>query len=298
VIDLARIRTKALQYVDRLSEHGDLPITWSHLNSFVDQGIRIPLVGQQGIFKPAALDLPISIRTTFRHPGEARPYEDEVDENGYLLYRYRGTDVDHYQNKWLRQAMSEAVPLLYLLGVASGLYLVRGAVIIEDHPQNLAFGVYLLDIDAVVVGEVSPMALDVEARRHVMAEVRRRAGQMVFRQSVLSAYRNQCTLCRLGHPELLDAAHIIPDAEGGPSIVPNGLSMCKIHHAAYDAQIIGVRPDHVAEVRPDVLAEIDGPMLRHGLQELHGVTIHLPRSPQHRPHREALEKRYERFRAS
>jgi hypothetical protein len=60
------------------------------------------------------------------------------------------------------------------------------------------------------------------------------------------------------------------------SVVPNGLAMCKIHDAAYDTNIIGIRPDHVVEVRQDVLTEIDGPMLRHGLQEMHGARILLP----------------------
>jgi putative restriction endonuclease len=57
-----------------------------------------------------------------------------------------------------------------------------------------------------------------------------------------------------------------------------------------------VRPDGVAEVRADVLEEVDGPMLRHGLQEVHGVRILLPRSPAMRPSAEGLERRYERFR--
>jgi len=70
---------------------------------------------------------------------------------------------------------------------------------------------------------------------------------------------------------------------GGTHQVSNGLSMCKIHHAAYDSDIVGVRPDGVAEVRRDVLEETNGPMLRHGLQEVHGVRLLLPRSPALRP---------------
>ena len=72
--------------------------------------------------------------------------------------------------------------------------------------------------------------------------------------------------------------------------------MCKIHHAAYDADIVGVRPDGVAEVRGDVLEEKDGPMLRHGLQEIHGRRLSMPRSLANRPSVEGLERRWERFR--
>ncbi len=111
------------------------------------------------------------------------------------------------------------------------------------------------------------------------------------------AYRTTCSVCRLRHGELLDAAHIVGDKqEHGDPVVPNGLALCKIHHAAFDANILGVRPDYVVEVRADVLAEIDGPMLKYGLQENHGGSLFVPRSPAERPDPERLEVRYEEFR--
>lgn len=292
------IRSAAFAYVDALSEQGELPLTWAQLNAFTYQRIRVPLVSQQGIFKPAAMSLPISIRTTYRAAGEERPYEDEVDEDGYVLYRYRGTDPNHHENRWLREVHSHGIGLLYFIGVARGIYQAHAAVIVHDDPAALTFGVQLLSVDTAVGTPVGMISLDASARRHYLALVKRRAGQAVFRESVLTAYGSQCTLCRLKHRELLDAAHIIPDSEGGGLNVPNGLSMCKIHHAAYDANILGVRPDHVAEVRADILDEVDGPMLRHGLQELHGSPIHVPRTPRHRPDQVALEVRYERFRTA
>jgi putative restriction endonuclease len=58
----------------------------------------------------------------------------------------------------------------------------------------------------------------------------------------------------LKHRELLDAAHIIPDnMPEGKSTIENGLSLCKLHHSAYDAFIIGVTPDYVIQVRADIL---------------------------------------------
>lgn len=104
-------------------------------------------------------------------------------------------------------------------------------------------------------------------------------------------------MCQLRHVELLDAAHIVSDALGGAPVVQNGLALCKIHHAAFDHQIIGLRPDYVVEVREDVLDEIDGPMLRHGLQEMHGRSIMLPRNVEHRPRSTYVEQRYESFRS-
>jgi putative restriction endonuclease len=116
---------------------------------------------------------------------------------------------------------------------------------------------------------------------------------------VLRAYRDRCTLCRLGHRELPDAAHIIPDsAPTGEPLVANGLALCKIHHAAFDHLIIGIRPDYVVEVHRRVREENDGPMLRHGLQGLHESSLVLPRRPVDYPDRRRLEERYEQFRGA
>lgn len=49
---------------------------------------------------------------------------------------------------------------------------------------------------------------------------------------------------RLRHADLLDAAHVLPDTHPpGIPVVPNGLARCKIHYAAYDRNILGVRPN-------------------------------------------------------
>jgi putative restriction endonuclease len=126
--------------------------------------------------------------------------------------------------------------------------------------------------------------------------VHQRVHQAAFRERVLAAYRDQCALCRLRHRELLDAAHIIPDKEeGGEPVVSNGLALCKLHHKAYDSLFISVRPDYVIEVRKDVLVEVDGPVLKHALQGLHGMRMQLPRAAGHRPDRDRLQIRYRQF---
>jgi putative restriction endonuclease len=114
---------------------------------------------------------------------------------------------------------------------------------------------------------------------------------------VLAAYSEHCAICRLRHHELLEAAHIIADSdpEGEPR-VPNGLALCKLHHAAFDAHIVGVTPDYRVEVRVDVLEEIDGPMLKHGLQEFHRARLLVPRSDALKPDLGFLEARYALFR--
>ena len=51
----------------------------------------------------------------------------------------------------------------------------------------------------------------------------------------------------------------------------------------------------MVDIRKDVVAEPDGPMLRHGLQGFHGQAIHVPRPAELRPSAEFLAMRYELF---
>jgi len=114
---------------------------------------------------------------------------------------------------------------------------------------------------------------------------------------VLAAYNSQCCLCKLNHIELLDASHIIPDNEPkGDPIVINGLTLCKIHHTAFDVNILGISPDYSIHIREDILHEIDGPMLKHGIQALNNQKIILPARKKDYPDRERLELRFDKFR--
>jgi putative restriction endonuclease len=128
-----------------------------------------------------------------------------------------------------------------------------------------------MDDPEILRSDLSVEVIDDVRRAYMTRLARHRLHQLAFRQRVLMAYRDSCALCRLHHVELLDAAHILPDTHPlGEPVVANGLAMCKLHHAAFDRQIVGIRPDLVVEVRHDILEEADGPMLRHGLQELQG----------------------------
>ena len=50
------------------------------------------------------------------------------------------------------------------------------------------------------------------------------------------------------------------------------------------------------EVRKDVLSEKDGPMLLHGLKELHNARLYLPKNKIDYPNKDFLDIRYQRFR--
>jgi len=264
-------------------------------------GERVPLVSPQGIFKPKVLEtIPLSITKTPKGP-----YADSFTDEGLLSYRYRGTDPQHPDNVGLREAMKQQRPLVYFHGITPGKYLAVWPVfIVNDHPGVLSFDVVVDDIVAteqlLQIGDTPSINDSIVARReYITSSVKVRVHQRTFREKVLQAYREQCALCRLKHVEFLDAAHIIPDIEDwGEPIVENGLALCKLHHAAFDRYFLGIKPDYTVELRKDVLRETDGPMLRHGLQGMHGKKLVLPTRKEFWPNPERLTERYDRFRAS
>lgn len=299
----ALVRRAVFDWLEReTARHGDV-LPWTLLREGAEwQGQRVPLVSMQGIFKPKVLpEMPLSFRTS-----PEGPYADSFADDHRLLYRYRGTDPHHRDNVGLREAMRRRTPLVYLFGLIRGRYLpVWPVFVVDDDPASLCFTV-MADAkdtiaDTLVRGAEQAVAEETSAprREYVTRTIQSRLHQASFRERVLEAYRNQCALCRLKHRELLDASHIIPDTDprGVPEI-RNGLSLCKIHHTAFDRDLIGIRPDSVVEVRADILDEQDGPMLLHGLQGMHGRRLHVPGRRAHRPDREALAYRYELFRAS
>jgi putative restriction endonuclease len=257
-------------------------------------GRRVPLMGPQGIFKPAVCSLPLSITTVPAVAGRPRPYDDEYGYEG-VRYHYREHGgPNHPDNVGLRRAMVDRVPLVYFHGHRPGIYHAEWPIyVVADDPMEMVFTVLT---EEPALPEQTTVA-DAPRRAYLARMMTTRIHQSRFRDMVLEAYRETCAVCLLRHSELLDAAHILPDTHPlGEPIVPNGLAMCKLHHAAFDADILGVRPDMVIEVRDDVLREIDGPMLIHGLQGFDGQRLILPKRTEQRPNVEFVAQRYELFR--
>ncbi|WP_424805942.1 HNH endonuclease [Rhodococcus sp. 27YEA15] len=135
-------------------------------------------------------------------------------------------DPDHQDNRGLRAAMEQKVPLIWFFGVGPGQF-------------QPIFPVYRVDEEAehhqfVVATEfardlhVKDSPVESHLRRCLISEKKRRLHQPVFRATVMRAYETRCTDCALGHSSLLDAAHIVPDSdEAGVASVRNGLAMCR-----------------------------------------------------------------------
>jgi putative restriction endonuclease len=301
-----QLRLAAFAALKTLADRRGGVVTSADLDTgFEFEGERIRLWdSRRGIWRPRQLGkdgAALTIVTTPPRPGRTPPYDDQIGSDAeWFVYRYEGEDPDLWTNQAVRRACVEARPLIYLYGIQPGLYEpIFPCTVIADHANDLAFHVMAEPATRILTPELTAMPGATPPRAYATASVKVRLHQRRFRELVLTAYRTRCAMCRLRHGELLDAAHILPDRdERGRPEVPNGLCLCKIHHGAYDANIVGVAPDYRIHVRRDVLEEHDGPMLRHGLQEMEGITLELPRSRDLRPREEYLEERFARFRAA
>jgi putative restriction endonuclease len=293
------VRAAALAKIQQLREQhaGRIP------HAALMQGVtirseRIPLWNyQKGIFKPAATGrdgAALSIQTSIESP-----YEDEHDlDSGRITYKYRGTDPLNADNVALRRSGERQLPLIYLVAVDPGVYdAIVPVFVVGEQAERHQFTL-LADTSAVRLFPEDSLTQQVR-REYVTRSILQRLHQQQFRRMVLKAYREQCAICRLRHVQLLDAAHILPDRHPrGEAAVPNGLGLCKIHHSAYDANIIGIDAEARVHVRHDILLEQDGPMLKHGIQEIEGGRLLLPRNHASKPNRDFLAERFERFRAA
>jgi putative restriction endonuclease len=298
------MRTAAFEHVRMMAEIHDNLTATELKPGFVFRGDRIPLVNpQRGIFKPLQMRFLLSIKTVFPKPGGKVWYDDQREVHRQIFegdetidYAFMGTNPDAADNRWLREAFENRIPIIYFLGIAPGRYQAMLPAFISGWDAatlkaHVAFGIPDQDARA-------PPDNAVE-RRYALRAVKQRLHQASFREAVITAYNGRCALSGLPEPLLLDAAHIISDKHErlGQPVVPNGIPFSKIHHAAFDAHLIGIDPDYRLHVSERLLMQKDGPMLQ-ALKRLNGGTIHRPKRDKDRPDRDRLALRFERFRAA
>ena len=237
------VRTSCFSHLAILAAQfgDDVPYRGGLDGGFPFRGRRVPYLSpQKGIFRAAAQTGPaaLSIQTSANSP-----YMDVETPDGFL-YDYRAGSIDQPDNRALRAAHELQVPIVYFVGTRPGLYRPNFPFfVVADDPAArrvlVAPGALRGPID-----EPLPVAPeDAIERRYAVREVRVRIHQARFRGRVVPAYRDQCAICRLKEVRLLDAAHIVADVEEhGEPHVSNGLSLCSIHHRAFDHHLVGVSP--------------------------------------------------------
>jgi putative restriction endonuclease len=304
-LDVA-MRQAAVAHLERTA--AGRPLTAEDLAAgFMFCGERVPLVNpQRGIFKPRAMRYLLSIRTVFPRAGARVWYDDQrrvheqIHSGEELIdYAFMGKDPKAAENQWMREAMQSQVAIIYFLGIAPGRYTaIFPTFIIEWLPSDLvarlAFAMPLASSTGATELPAAP------ERRYALRLVSQRLHQATFREAVLTAYAGRCAISRLPERRLLDAAHIVADRHEvlGQPIVANGIPLSKVHHAAFDADLIGIDPDYRIHVSEQLLSMNDGPMLEQGIKAMRGKTILMPARTIDRPDRERLAARFELYRAA
>ena len=298
------MRLAAAGTLARLAQIYRDAVPWSEIvRGFPFPGGRIMLASQAlGIFKPRQMDRVLSIKTVVPRAGRGAQYADQVadgSENGMWVYDMREHSPAHPQNQWLKTAWMEGLPLLYLRGLAPAVYLPSFPVYVTDWDAGAGQVRVTLGLECTSQQDlVEPALMGRELSRYTYGRMQNRVSAACFRVDVLEAYQDTCALSGLARPQLVDAVPIAQGGSGGHLAVTEGLCMSRLHHAAFDANLLGIDPDgrvHLSE-RLDTYANGD-PFVRN-LMSVAGRRIAVPEAPEFQPNRDLLAARFEQFQAN
>ena len=299
-----QIRTAAFGHVRQLAEF-ESPLSAASLEKgFEFKGSRIHLLSRAlGIFKPKEMGTVLSVRTGVPRKGRKVWHDDQrnvhrqiYDQDETVEYSFEPGAPNTGNNLRLRVAWEQKFPVIYFLGVAPALYHALMPTYIAN--WNPVLRKVSLEFGLPDQSMLSPPQ-SANERRYALQTVKQRLHQAAFREMVIDAYGGRCALSRLGEPRLLDAAHIVSDKDellGQPAVV-NGMPLSKLHHAAFDADLIGIDPDFSVHVSERLLDQRDGPVLE-AMKQLQDRKLHLPKEARNYPDRDRLAERFERFRAA
>jgi putative restriction endonuclease len=286
------LRIACFASLDVLSAaHGpDVPYRGGLIAGFDFKGVRVPFLSpQKGIFRAKVQQggAALSVVTSYKSP-----YDDRETADGFI-YAYRAGDIDQPDNRALRDAFLTAAPIVYFVGTRPGVYRPIYPCFVTG--DDRAARAVVLTPGRLLADREADLPDDPLERRYAVREAKVRLHQARFRGRVVPAYSNQCSICRLKEPRLLDAAHIVPDADSrGIAGVANGLCLCTIHHRAFDERLVGITPDYEIRVHPRLLDDEDGPMLD-VLKRAHATLLTVPARRSWQPDRELLAIRFDRF---
>lgn len=253
-----------------------------------------------GIFKPKQFDkVALSITTTVPKTGGRNIYQDSENDDGSYHYAFEESDTGEYRNQYLINNYETDTPFIYFKAVASAVYQCIWPCFVDSVDHEKRFIKVIVGEKPKIIGGVTPSNLqkpkEIQARYYV-SESKARGHQAEFREEVLKAYSRKCAISGLPEDKLLQAAHIIPDAElMGAQNVTNGIALNYLHHKAYDSFLIGIDPEYIVHVSEKLAVLKDGPLLEYGLLKFDGKPIRLPRAIADRPNQDYLNRKYELY---
>lgn len=121
-------------------------------------------------------------------------------------------------------------------------------------------------------------------------EFKRKARNAAFSNNIKELYEYRCAVCGIkrfnkkGNPEV-EAAHIYPKEKNGPDKLINGISLCKLHHWAFDNGLLSITDDY----KVIVPTEINDDKNYEDITKFRGQKILLPAKNQFKPHKLYLE---------
>lgn len=298
------IRAAALVAIEKISRQWGGQVPWDAIRVGFQVGDERVLFANQarGIFKPQQMSAALSIKTTIPRTGRSRWYRDQdIDsldhDTGLLRYDLARGGRNDPTNQALLAAMQWDAPLIYFMGLEPAIYQPIFPVWIKDFKQEEECVLLATaDFEIPEVGSANTVRDSIEAS-YSRRMTRIRNHQAWFSTRTKAAYQWKCAFSGLPVRELLVGAHIVPDAEGGPPRVQNGICMSALHHVAFDSHLIGVDPNFRVHVSSQLHDQEDGDLLV-AIKDLDGTQLRLPREREDWPSRDFLARRFESFRNS
>ena len=236
---------------------------------------------------PAALTLTTSFKD---------PYADAFDTaGGSFTYAYRAGALDQADNRALRAAFELQTPLVYFRALAPGQYWVVAPMFVTaDDPAArmvvLEPGLPVQDMQP--GGLVSPpTCAPTRPARRATGCTSSASSSTSCAPTATAARSARCASASSSRPRTSSPT---PRPRASPRW--STASRCARSTTSRSTATCSASTPRASSTSPDrLLREIDGPMLRTGLQGFHGGSIAVPRRPQDRPDPHRLELRFERF---
>ena len=296
------VRARAFLAIEQLARDHAGRVPWGKIHAgFSARQETVHFANRaKGIFKPKQMSGALSIKTVVPRSGRTPWYEDQElgsdrfdAQTGLLRYNLARGGPDEATNRSLRLAMERRAPLIYFVGVEPAVYEPVFPVRVEEIRGSEA----LLSTSDHFLQAVPVFAEQVRERSYSYGVRRTRNHQSWFSARTKAAYAYRCAFSGLPVRELLVGAHIVPDQQGGPASVRNGICMSTLHHEAFDSYLIGVDPHFQIHVAPRLKSRPDGDLLT-ALKGLENSALRLPSREEDWPDPAHLERRFTQFRAT